>query len=292
LPPNGPLPPGANDMARENRILSTLWRAYPLAPRALLYRAEPDVLGVPFQIIEYRPGIIIRDVLPPNLTTRPDAGAILSRHLVESLVALHAVDPAPIGLDTLGRPTGFLGRTIEGWVTRGDAVADLLTHGTFTETVAWLRHHVPPDPRPSLLHSDFKLDSMIFEPTTLAPIAVIDWDMGTRGDPLWDLAVLLSYWVEPGDPPCMQRLQQMPTAEPGFPRRHEILALYQSLSGRTIDDFSFYRVLSVFRSAIVFLQLFDRFRRDPERNRRCSDFDTLGRELLDYAFEIARGGMV
>jgi len=47
--------------------------------------------------------------------------------------------------------------------------------------------------------------------------------------------------------------------------------------------------LSVFRSAIVFLQLFDRYRRDPRRNRRCSEFDTLGRQLLDYAFEIARG---
>jgi aminoglycoside phosphotransferase (APT) family kinase protein len=289
LPPKGPLPPGANDMAREYRILSILWRVYPLAPRAMLYCTEPDVLGVPFQIIEYRPGIIIRDVLPPNLAARQNAGAILSRHLVESLVALHAVDPAQIGLQTFGRPTGFLGRTFEGWVTRGNAVADLLTVGAFAETVAWLRCRVPPDRSPSLLHSDFKLDNMILDPTTLAPVAVIDWDMGTRGDPLWDLAVLLSYWVEPGDPDCMQRMRQMPTAQPGFLRRREVLALYQSLSGRDIEDFSFYRVLSVFRSAIVFLQLFDRYRRDPERNPRCSEFDALGRGLLDYAFDIARG---
>src|SRR6516162_8878898 len=289
VPPEGPLPPGANDMAREYRILSTLWRAYPLAPRALLCCTEPDVLGLPFQIIEYRPGIIIRDVLPPDLAARPDAGAILSRHLVESLVALHAVDPAQIGLQTLGRPTGFLGRTLEGWAIRGNAVADLMTLGASTETVAWLRCRVPPDSAPSLLHSDFKLDNMILEPSTLAPVAVIDWDMGTRGDPLWDLAVLLSYWVEPGDPDCMWRMRQMPTAQSGFLRRREVLELYQSLSGRTINDFSFYRVLSVFRSAIVFLQLFDRYRRDPRRNRRCSEFDTLGRQLHDYAFEIARG---
>ena len=289
LPPNGPLPPGANDMARENRILSTLWRAYPLAPRALFYCAEPDVLGRPFQIIEYRPGIIIRDVLPTDLAARPDAGAILSRHLVESLVTLHAVDPSQIGLDTLGRPSGFLGRTVEGWVTRGNAVADLMTLGAATETVAWLRCRVPRDSAPALLHSDFKLDNMILEPNTLAPVAVIDWDMGTRGDPFWDLAVLLSYWVEPGDPDCMWRMRQMPPAQSGFLRRREVLELYQSLSGRTINDFSFYRVLSVFRSAIVFLQLFDRYRRYPRRNRRCSEFDTLGRQLLDYAFEIARG---
>ena len=52
-PPNGPLPPGANDMAREFGILSSLWRAYPLAPRGMFYCAAVGVLGAPFQIIEY-----------------------------------------------------------------------------------------------------------------------------------------------------------------------------------------------------------------------------------------------
>jgi aminoglycoside phosphotransferase (APT) family kinase protein len=93
-PPAGPLPRGANDLAREYRILSCLWRAYPLAPRGLFYCADPDVLGAPFLIIEYRAGIIVRDVLPPNLSCRPEVGAALSRHLVDSIVALHAVDPA------------------------------------------------------------------------------------------------------------------------------------------------------------------------------------------------------
>jgi aminoglycoside phosphotransferase (APT) family kinase protein len=288
-PPNGPLPPGANDMAREYRILSSLWRAYPLAPRGLFYCAEAGVLGAPFQIIEYRPGIVIRDTLPPGLAGRPDVGAALSRQLVESLAMLHAVDPAQIGLGALGRPAGFLSRTVEGWATRGTAVADLMNPRAFADTVAWLRCRIPQDATPSLLHSDFKLDNMIIEPNTLAPVAVIDWDMGTRGDPLWDLAVLLSYWAEPGDPACMHRMRQMPTAQPGFLRRRGVLELYQRLSGRAVGDFTPYRVLSMFRSAIVFLQLFDRYRRDPGRNTGCAEFDALGRELLDCSFEIACG---
>jgi len=288
-PPSGPLPPGANDMAREYRILSSLWRAYPLAPRGLFYCAEAGVLGAPFQIIEYRPGIVIRNTLPPGLAGRPEVGVALSRQLVESLAMLHAVDPVQIGLAALGRPAGFLGRTVEGWATRGTAVADLMNPRAFADTVAWLRCRAPEDAKPSLLHSDFKLDNMINEPNMLAPVAVIDWDMGTRGDPLWDLAVLLSYWAEPGDPDCMHRLRQMPTAQPGFLCRREVLELYQRLSGRAVGDFTFYRVLSVFRSAIVFLQLFERYRRDPGRNAGCAEFDTLGRELLDYSFEIAYG---
>jgi aminoglycoside phosphotransferase (APT) family kinase protein len=288
-PPSGPLPAGANDMAREHRVLASLWRAYPLAPRALFFCAEVSVLGAPFQIIEYRPGMIIRDTLPPGLADRPQIGATLSRQLVEALASLHTVDPTEIGLGTLGRPEGFLGRTVEGWSARGAAMTDLLNPRPFAETVGWLRRHTPASSLVSLVHSDFKLDNMIVEPATLAPVAVIDWDMGTRGDPLWDLAVLLSYWAEPGDPEGLHRVRQMPTAQPGFWRRAEVLDAYQRLSGRAIADFAFYRGLSVFRLAIVFLQLFNRYRRDPQPNEGCAAFDSLGRELLDYAFEVVRG---
>jgi aminoglycoside phosphotransferase (APT) family kinase protein len=290
-PPSGKLPPGANNMAREYRILSSLWRAYPLAPRALCFCVDPGVLGAPFQIIEHRAGIVIGDALPPRVAGRAEIGATLSRHLVESMAALHAVVPEEVGLEMLGRPAGFLRRTLEGWVVRGGAVIDPANPRAFAETSDWLRRHVPADTPPTLIHSDFKLDNMILDGATLAPVAVIDWDMGTRGDPLWDLAVLLSYWAEPGDPECMHRLRQMPTAASGFWRRQEIIDAYHRLSGRAIDDFAFYRVAALFRSAIVFLQLFDRWRRDPGPNVRCAGFGTLGRDLLDYAVEITRGRM-
>jgi aminoglycoside phosphotransferase (APT) family kinase protein len=287
-PPAGPLPYGGNDMAREYRILSSLWRKYPLAPRAMAFCDEASVLGAPFQIIEYRPGMVIRDTLPTGLAGRPEVGVLLSRQLVESLAALHAVDPAQVGLETLGRPAGFLARTVDGWAARSAAAADLINPLALSEVVDWLRRRVPADAPPSLIHSDFKLDNMILAPETLAPVAVIDWDMGTRGDPLWDLAVMLSYWVEPEDPACLHRVQQMPTAQPGFLRRNDVVAAYLRLSCRAVGDFTFYRVLSLFRSAVVFLQLYDRFRRSPGQNMRCAEFDKLGRDLIDHAVEITR----
>jgi len=209
--------------------------------------------------------------------------------LVEGLAALHAVDPAQVGLDNLGRPVGFLARTVDGWAARGAAVADPIDPLALSEVVDWLRRRVPADMPPSLIHSDFKLDNMILIPETLGPVAVIDWDMGTRGDPLWDLAVMLSYWVEPEDPACLHRVRQMPTAQPGFWRRNEVITAYLRLSCRAVGDFTFYRVLSLFRSAVVFLQLYDRFRRSPGQNMRGAEFDTLGRGLIDHAFEITRG---
>jgi len=118
---------------------------------------------------------------------------------------------------------------------------------------------------------------------------VIDWDMGTRGDPLWDFAVLLSYWAEPEDPDCMHRMRQMPTMQAGFWSRRQVLEAYHRLSGRAVDDFTYYRVMSLLRSAIVFLQLFDRYRRHSAGNMHCAGFGSLGRELLEYALEVARG---
>ena len=48
----------------------------------------------------------------------------------------------------------------------------------------------------------------------------------------------------------------MPSAAPGFPSRAEVLDGYARRSGIDPGDFRFYRVLSVFRLAIVFRQLF------------------------------------
>jgi aminoglycoside phosphotransferase (APT) family kinase protein len=144
-PPAGRLPPGANDMAREYRILSSLWRGFPLAPRALFFCNDKNVLGAPFQIIEYRAGIVIRDTLPTGFSGSATVGALLSRQLVETLAALHSVDPAEVGLDTLGHPIGFLARTVEGWAVRAAAVLDVINPHALSEVVDWLRCRVPPD---------------------------------------------------------------------------------------------------------------------------------------------------
>ncbi|HEV2303589.1 MAG TPA: phosphotransferase family protein [Stellaceae bacterium] len=285
-PPAGPVPRGANDMEREHRILSRLWRAYPLAPRAIHYCADAAVLGAPFQIVEYRPGIVIRDVLPP---AAGGAGDRLSRNLVDCLVQLHAIAPAAVGLETLGRPQGFLARTLAGWSARGAALEDLVEPRPWAETLAWLGGRLPAAGPTSLVHNDFKLDNVILDPASFAPVAVIDWDMGTQGDPLWDLAVLLSYWVEPGDPLFLHEMRQMPTAAPGFWSRRQVFDAYCRLSGRAVGDFSFYRVLALLRSGIVFLQLYDRYRRDPAHNAPCARFSGLGRNLLRYAYEVRLG---
>ncbi|MEQ8695293.1 MAG: phosphotransferase family protein, partial [Bauldia litoralis] len=229
-PPLGPLPPGANDMGREYKVLSGLWQAFPLAPRAFLFCDDAEVLGAPFFVMEYRPGLVVRDTIPPALAGK---GRALSELMVDVLARFQQVDPATVGLGDLGNPDGFLTRAVAGWAKRfGVAAKDVYTERPVptaaTEVIAWLQAQRVPAGSTSLLHNDYKLNNIILDaddPTT--PIAVLDWDMCTRGDPLFDFATLLSYWSQADDAPEIRDLGQMPThTDHGWLTRREVTDLY------------------------------------------------------------------
>jgi aminoglycoside phosphotransferase (APT) family kinase protein len=288
-PPMGPLPPGANDMRREHTILSVLWRVFPLAPRSFYHGSDESVISGQFVIMEYRPGLSIGGRLPPELVTVPDVGQRLGAMLTDVLAAFHAVDPASIGLGDFGKPAGFLGRAVAGWRKRLMIASDEQPSRAALAVADWLEANQVPDGAPTLLHNDFKLDNVLLDPVTLGPVAVIDWDQGTRGDPLFDVATLLSYWTEPGDPPAMLGLEQMPTAGHGFPGRREALNAYARKTGRDISDFPFYRVLAMFKLGIIFLQIYAQYRRGQSSDPRFARFGPLIDGLFEFAHEIARG---
>lgn len=286
-PPEGPLPPGAHDMRREHRLLSRLWRATPLAPRSVHYCDDSSVIGTPFQIIEFRPGIAIRGNSLAPLPPTSETASALAEMVVDTLARLHAIDCEVIGLGDLGRPEGFFGRTTAGWIGRCMRVLDNAPTHEARTVLDWLeREEVGDGSAPTLLHNDFKLDNILIDPATLKPVAVLDWDMGTRGNPLFDLATLLSYWTEPGDPPCMHKLAQMPTALPGFPARENIARAYADLTGRSLGQIKPYRVLTTFKLGVVFHQLHARYRNGEPVDGIYAGFGVLAEELFAFAIDI------
>jgi len=282
-PPAGELAPGAHDMVREHRILSRLSKAFAPAPDSFFLCTDLSVIGAPFQLMEYREGrVVAGDRLPPDLDA-PERTAALSRELVATLVALHAVDAGDIGLGDFGRPEGFFARNVGGWVKRGVALAlDGAPARRVTEVAGWLDANVPAPLAPTLLHSDFKLDNCMLD-AGLRVGTVLDWDMGTRGDPMMDLATLTSYWTEPGDPDCMHRLAQMPTARPGFLTRAEVVQAYAAASGRDVSGFGAWRILALLKLGIVFIQLHRNWMRGSVGDGRYAGFAELGADLLDFA---------
>ncbi|MDE2516386.1 MAG: phosphotransferase family protein [Rhodospirillales bacterium] len=288
-PPLGELPAGSHDMAREHRILSRLADALDFVPRSLILGEDAAVIGARFQILEYRPGRVIRASLPADLAGDPAIARRLSETLIDTLAAIHAVDPDAVGLGDLGRPQGFLGRAMAGWAKRGLAVAEPGTEALHADLAAWLRRHERPDGPAALLHNDFKLDNVILDPATLRPVAVVDWDQGTRGDALFDLATLLSYWTEADDPPAQHEMAQMPATAPGFLNRAEAVAHYAAATGRDVSDFLFYRVLAMHKLGVIFLQLGARHRSGATADARYAKLGAIGTGILEFAADVAAG---
>lgn len=287
-PPLGPVAQSAHDMGREYKVLSVLYQAFPLAPRAFLYCDDLEVIGAPFFVMERHHGIVVRRKLPEQFATNPDAPRRMSEALADALAAFHAVDYAALGLSDLGHAEGFVSRQIEGWYNRWgkakhEEVPDL-------ETVYdWLRTHQPETTQFSLIHNDYKLDNVMLDADDPGRIvAIFDWDMCTLGDPLSDLGALLCYWTEPDDPPYLRQNAMMPT-HPGFLTRAELVARYAEKSGRSVTDIRFYHALGLFRLTVIIAQIYIRFLRGQTQDQRFAAFGPMIPLLARAAKETALG---
>ena len=291
-PPLGPIPPKAHDMGRESGILTKLNAAYPLAPKPYFFTDDEGIIGAPFYVMERRTGVVLDDSFPEDL--EPDEGLCrgISRTVVDTLVELHAVDPDGAGLGDLGRPEGFLVRQTEGWIGRYDkAKTDEIDEvGPLTD---WLAANVPESPSPTVIHNDYKLNNLVLNPDDLTDVrAVLDWEMTTVGDPLFDLAVSLSYWTEPGDPDDLKAVMPTVTSTPGFMTRRELIDLYAERSGRDLSEMHWYVVFGYFKLAGILQQIFARWKNGQTQDERFATFGDRVRTLILHAETLSRTGDV
>ena len=284
-PPLGPVAKSAHDMTREYKVLSVLHRAFPCAPRAFLYCDDPAIIGADFLVMERREGIVVRRSMPAAFSEMSDAPQRMSAALVDVLADFHAVDYDALGLGDLGRPDGFITRQIEGWYRRWQA-AKTEEVPEMDAAYVWLKANQPPTSAHSLVHNDYKLDNVMFDPADPSRIvAVFDWDMCTLGDPLNDLGALLCYWTEPSDPPYLQSMAMMPTGDLGFMTRRELVERYAQRSGRSVHDIRFYHALGLFRLTVIIAQIYIRYHRGQTQDQRFAAFGQMiplmGRAALE-----------
>ncbi len=291
-PPLGPIPPKAHDMGRESGILSKLNAAYPLAPKPYFFTDDEGLIGAPFYVMEKRTGVVLDDSFPEGV--EPDEGLCrgISRTVVDTLVELHAVDPDEAGLGDLGRPEGFLGRQTEGWIGRYDqAKTDEIDE--VEPLTDWLAANAPESPPPTVIHNDYKLNNLVLNPDDLTDVqAVLDWEMTTVGDPLFDLAVSLSYWTEPGDPDDLKAVMPTVTSTPGFMTRRELIDLYAERSGRDLSEMHWYVVFGYFKLAGILQQIFARWKNGQTQDERFATFGDRVRTLILHAETLSRTGDV
>ncbi len=282
-PPFGPVPPKAHDMERESSLLQKLHSVFPLAPQPYVFCNDLSIMGVPFYVMERKRGVVLNDRFPPAVTPSEAIGRGISLTTVDTLVHIHGIDWQAAGLGVLGHPEGFLQRQVKGWIERyARAKTDEIVQ--VDPLTQWLVAHTPSSPAPSLIHNDFKLNNMLFslEDVTQAT-AVLDWEMATIGDPLFDLAVSICYWIQPDDPEDMKSVLPTVTTSPGFLTRAQFIELYAQKSGRDISSMQFYMVFAYFKLAVILQQIYARWKRGQTQDPRFEIFIKRVYTLIEHA---------
>ena len=289
-PPQGPLPPKAHDMGRESNLLMKLHEAFPLAPKPYFFTDDESIIGAPFYVMERREGINVDDSFPEGVEPTEELCRGMSRMIADTLVELHAVDWREAGLEELGRPEGFLERQVKGWIGRYDEAKteEIEEVEPLTE---WISRDIPESPPATIIHNDYKLNNLILNPDDLTEVrAVVDWEMATIGDPLFDLAVSLSYWVEADDSQELKEVLPTVTDMPGFFTRKEFIDYYGERSGRDISDMHWYMVFGYFKLAVILQQIYARWHNGQTQDNRFANFNERVRNVILHAHELSRRG--
>jgi aminoglycoside phosphotransferase (APT) family kinase protein len=236
-PPLGHVLATAHDMAREHRVISALAGTAVPVPGTVLLCPDEAVLGAPFYLMEKVDGTVYRSAAQTAALTGTERARI-ARAMVETLAALHRVDPAVVGLADFGRPDGFLDRQVRRWGKQLAASRSRELPG-IDRLAEGLAGSVPASPAPAVVHGDYRLDNLLVRDGAVA--AVLDWEMSTLGDPLTDLGLLLVYWDHAGD------IAAGVGARHGFPAG-TTLAQWYGVDPATLD---WYVALAAFKLAVI-----------------------------------------
>jgi aminoglycoside phosphotransferase (APT) family kinase protein len=245
-PPLGHVLATAHDMRREHRVISALHPTDVPVPRPVLLCEDEEVLGAPFYVMEFVEGTPYRTAGQLG-TLGPERTRAAVLNLVDTLVGLHAVDPAEVGLADFGRPEGFLDRQLRRWAKQLDASRNRSLAG-IDELHATLGRELPPSPAATVVHGDYRLDNVLIGGEDDEIRAVLDWEMSTLGDPLTDLGLLVMYSSPLGmpDSPVSTTAQA-----PGHPAPAELIERYAARSGRDVSSVAWYTAFAWFKLAVI-----------------------------------------
>jgi aminoglycoside phosphotransferase (APT) family kinase protein len=248
-PPRPPIPPGANDVVREARVMAALEGTAVPVPGIKAICEDAELIGAPFVIMELVRGHVLESELPAALDM-PAQRHMIAEEFIDTLVAVHAVDLAATGLDGLAKPTGYLERQLRRFAGSWE-VSRTRELPAMDELGQVLAARVPESGPTTLVHGDPRLGNAIFASRAPARVtALLDWEMATLGDPLADLGYLCASWTDSSDlPPPMFHLSTL-TGLKGFPTRDELVKLYAERSGRRVQHMDWYTALAYWKSAV------------------------------------------
>ena len=194
-------------------------------PVPAVYAMGDDSLGVPFFLMERVEGETI-----PRRLLRDDefaeARSVMTGQLGAILARIHRVPIEKHGLDVLPSPPPDASPA-ETEVTRFEQTYRAITpepHPAFELAFRWLRSHLPPTGRRTLVHGDYRIGNVMFGPEGAR--VVLDWELAHIGDPMEDLGwICIRSWRFGND--------DLPVG--GIGTREELARAYEEAGGDPVD---------------------------------------------------------
>lgn len=245
--PGGSLLPGAHAVDREYRVIKALQGSEVPVPKVHVYCDDPSVIGTPFYIMEWLEGRVLMDQSLPSIA--PQERAAIYAEMNRVIAALHAVDPAAVGLADFGRPGNYFARQISRW-SRQCLESTLPMGDAMRQLIDWLPEHIPPGDETTIVHGDFRLDNLIFHRTEPRVIGVLDWELSTLGHPLADFAYHCMSWHIPAS--LWRGIAGLDLTGTGIPPECEYIQAYAKATGRNpMEHWDFYMAYNLFRMAAI-----------------------------------------
>ena len=253
-PPAHPRADGNKTMQREAQVLAALGGSRVPHPALIAACSDPQVLGAAFYLMAPVEGFNAAVGLPPLQAGDPALRHRMGLAMVDALIELGEVDHVAAGLDGLGKTEGFLARQVPRWRAQLESYHDYAgwpgpaAIPGIDAVADWLERHQPATFRPGILHGDFHLANVLFQPDGAALAAIVDWELVTVGDPLLDLGWLLATWPEPQAEP-----RPLFGTQPwdGFATAGELVAHYAAHGRRSVAHIVWYEVLACYKLGLI-----------------------------------------
>ena len=283
-PPLGKRLGSAHDMGREHRVIAALQNTPVPVPPVIGLCDDDSVNDAPFYVMGFVDGPILRSAEEAKAFDEDERRAIGER-VVDTLVAIHQVDPDSVGLGDLGRKEAYVERQLKRWHGQWEK-SKTRELPAVDEVHERLSARIPEQGPATIVHGDYRLDNMILAPSGEVA-AVVDWELCTLGDPLADVGMLLVYWSEEGDD--FMPLFAPATIAPGFPKRDDVRERYAEKSGRDLGQIDFFIALGYWKLAIILEGVYARYASGQYGNtdEGFQEFAKIVERLADAAKEAA-----
>jgi aminoglycoside phosphotransferase (APT) family kinase protein len=228
------------------RVLQCLANTPLPTPVPYWFESDPAILDAPFLVMEKVPGscpspwgregrafyqaAAERGTLPASFTA--------------TLATLHTLDWRAAGLAFLGVPgrgTDFARREIAKW-RELIAVSEHPPEPILTDLIAWLEANAPATERVTLVHGAYRTGNLLIHEDRIS--AVLDWELQVLGDPMYDVAYVLSDLNREGTPLLSNLVE-----------RQAFYREYEAATGFTIDEdvCRYYNALYAMRSVAFWM---------------------------------------